>query len=130
MGLGKTLISISVIWAFIKSSKCKSLIVCPSSLCKNWQKEFLKFLGTKCRPLCVQSGDGPDSVKAIINTFSCGHLKGIAPALIISYEVRAIDVGGKLIYFFNCNFLVVINLDVSKVCCSTEHCEGVKFTGM
>eukprot|EP01035_Chromulina_nebulosa_P024952 gene24952-32512_t len=87
MGLGKTLISISVIWAFVRSGTCKSLIVCPSSLCKNWQKEFLKFLGTKCRPLCVQSGDGADTVKSIINTFSCGHMKGIAPALILSYEM-------------------------------------------
>ena len=88
MGLGKTLTTISVIWAFVRSCTCKCLIVCPSSLCKNWQKEILKWLGTRMHPICVQSSDGPEAVKSKINSFSCGHIKGIAPALIISYEVE------------------------------------------
>lgn len=88
MGLGKTLTAISIIWAFIKTGVCKCLIVCPSSLCRNWQKEILKWLGTKMTPLCLQSSDGVDSAKSILNTFRCGHSRGIAPALILSYEVK------------------------------------------
>jgi DNA repair and recombination RAD54-like protein len=87
MGLGKTLTSISVLWAFVRKGVCKGVVVCPSSLVANWQKEISKWLGTKMTPLCVKSSLGADAVKAIINTFACGHLSGIAPALIVSYEV-------------------------------------------
>lgn len=38
-GLGKTLTAISVLWAYLKGGKCKGLIICPSSLVENWEKE-------------------------------------------------------------------------------------------
>eukprot|EP01035_Chromulina_nebulosa_P019658 gene19658-25573_t len=47
MGLGKTLVAISVIWAYIGSirrfqvgASPKAIVVCPSSLINNWEKEY------------------------------------------------------------------------------------------
>lgn len=39
MGLGKTLTSIAVLWAYVKGRRGKGIIVCPSSLVDNWRKE-------------------------------------------------------------------------------------------
>jgi len=54
MGLGKTLQSISVIWTMLKqgpdSGKSiikRVLVLAPSSLVKNWQMEFEKWLGNE-----------------------------------------------------------------------------------
>ena len=56
MGLGKTLTSIAVLWAFARKEACKSLIVCPCSLLANWTKEIKLWLGIKMNPLVVTSG--------------------------------------------------------------------------
>jgi SNF2 family DNA or RNA helicase len=52
MGLGKTLQSIGVIWTLLKQGPYggkpvirRTLILAPSSLVKNWQSEFDKWLG-------------------------------------------------------------------------------------
>ena len=52
MGLGKTLQSIAVIWTLLKQGPTggkpvirRALILAPSSLVKNWQNEFEKWLG-------------------------------------------------------------------------------------
>ncbi len=52
MGLGKTLQAISVIWTMLKQGPNggrpvikRALILAPSSLVKNWQSEFEKWLG-------------------------------------------------------------------------------------
>jgi hypothetical protein len=39
LGLGKTLTAIAVLWAYLKGGKAKGLIICPSSLVENWEKE-------------------------------------------------------------------------------------------
>lgn len=84
MGLGKTLTTISVIWAYVKSNSSKSIVVCPTSLVDNWNNEFKKWLGTRINPLVIKaSGIDPNSV---INTFSISNIKKY-PVLIISYEV-------------------------------------------
>ena len=56
MGLGKTLTSIAVLWAFARKEACKSLIVCPCSLLANWTREIKLWLGIKMNPLVVTSG--------------------------------------------------------------------------
>ncbi|KYQ58212.1 DNA repair and recombination protein RAD54B [Trachymyrmex zeteki] len=51
MGLGKTLQCIALIWTMLKKGPYgkpimkRVLIVTPSSLCNNWEKEFIKWLG-------------------------------------------------------------------------------------
>ncbi len=52
MGLGKTLQSIAVIWTLLRQGPNggrpvikRALVLAPSSLVKNWQSEFEKWLG-------------------------------------------------------------------------------------
>jgi DNA repair and recombination protein RAD54B len=51
MGLGKTLQTITLLWTLLKQSFtgkpvcARAIIVCPSSLVKNWRSEFKKWLG-------------------------------------------------------------------------------------
>lgn len=58
MGLGKTLTAISVLWSFVRRGGCKGVIVCPSSLVDNWEKEIKKWLGVKLKALCVRTSAG------------------------------------------------------------------------
>lgn len=51
MGLGKTLQSITVLWTLLKQSQEKgvpavkrAIVVCPTSLVKNWEAEIDKWL--------------------------------------------------------------------------------------
>ena len=51
MGLGKTLQSITVLWTLLKQGKAKgqpavrrAIVVCPTSLVKNWEAEIEKWL--------------------------------------------------------------------------------------
>jgi len=52
MGLGKTLQCITLIWTLLKKGPrgkpilTRVLVITPSSLCKNWEKEFVKWLGS------------------------------------------------------------------------------------
>ena len=115
MGLGKTLTSIAVLWAFARKEACKSLIVCPCSLLANWTREIKLWLGIKMNPLVVTSGmpvsihplsfhpsinpsvdhmlflnylitsAGP-SAEVTINTFAISRISRY-PVLILSYEV-------------------------------------------
>jgi SNF2 family DNA or RNA helicase len=53
MGLGKTLQTIALLWTILKDSPLrgpatvirKAIVCVPSSLVKNWEREFLKWLG-------------------------------------------------------------------------------------
>jgi SNF2 family DNA or RNA helicase len=70
-------------WAYIRRDKSRCVVVCPSSLVNNWGKEFKKWLGVKCNPLCV--GAGIQACETI-KTFKSGHIS-MTPVLIISYEM-------------------------------------------
>lgn len=59
MGLGKTLQSIAVLWTLLKQGKTKgqpavrrAIVVCPTSLVKNWEAEIDKWLKV-CVCMCV-----------------------------------------------------------------------------
>jgi len=41
MGLGKSLTAIFVLWHYIQQGKYKGVIVCPSALIDNWEKEVI-----------------------------------------------------------------------------------------
>ncbi|CAA22254.2 DNA repair and recombination protein RAD54-like [Caenorhabditis elegans] len=92
MGLGKTLQCISLLWTLLRQSPdacptvSKSIIVCPSSLVKNWDKEIKKWLGTRLNAMPVDSGKR-EQIIACLNSFMAdSKMRCAIPVLIISYE--------------------------------------------
>ena len=64
----------------------KAIVVCPSSLVKNWYNEIFKWLGQKIAPLAMDGGSKADidrDLKGFMNTFG---RRPNNPVLIISYE--------------------------------------------
>ncbi|XP_076246911.1 DNA repair and recombination protein RAD54B isoform X2 [Calliopsis andreniformis] len=84
MGLGKTLQCITVIWTLLKKGPHGKpilkyvLIVTPSSLCNNWNKEFVRWLGShRIFPYVVNSKNNiKDFKKQVRNSI-----------MIISYDM-------------------------------------------
>ncbi|KAF7274356.1 hypothetical protein GWI33_012974 [Rhynchophorus ferrugineus] len=89
MGLGKTLQCITLLWTLIrqgpeaKPTINKGIIVCPSSLVKNWFNEINKWLGGRLPALMI---DGGSEVKKKLNQYMQGQGRMATPVLIISYE--------------------------------------------
>eukprot|EP00929_Paragymnodinium_shiwhaense_P001156 TRINITY_DN101384_c0_g1_i1.p1 TRINITY_DN101384_c0_g1~~TRINITY_DN101384_c0_g1_i1.p1 ORF type:complete len:995 (+),score=140.26 TRINITY_DN101384_c0_g1_i1:73-3057(+) len=87
MGLGKSLQALALLWASMSCPMSKPLckkacVVCPSSLCRNWEAECLKWLGShRVRPTVVQGGGTAVGTQRIIRDFV-----GSGRLLIISYE--------------------------------------------
>ena len=89
MGLGKTLQTIALIWTLIKQSPFgygksvinAALILAPSSLIKNWESEFKKWLGKERISIC-----GADSSASLLEYIKLPQ-QVRAPVLIISYEL-------------------------------------------
>lgn len=116
MGLGKTLQCIALLWTLLKQSPQgsakttiqKCVIVCPSSLVRNWANEFDKWLGKgTLTPLAVDGTGMGGKGGAKLNTGSMSTASGanngpvaaairqwaqasgraiVRPVLIISYE--------------------------------------------
>lgn len=91
MGLGKTLQTISLVWTLLKDGPegtpavKKAIVVTPSSLTKNWQAEFKKWLGTqRTKPIVLSSSDDQTQQKDDIREFAASSIR---PVLIISYEM-------------------------------------------
>jgi len=91
MGLGKTIQTIAVIWTMLKQSPLsktvpivrKCVVVCPSSLVFNWQKECKDWLGDqRLQTLAVLKGGKQAS--DTVDEFLLGAVK---PVLIISYDM-------------------------------------------
>lgn len=71
MGLGKTLQCIALIWTMLKKGPRgkpivrRALIIAPSSLCNNWDKEFSKWLGSyRVSPYIVDGKNKPKDFTA------------------------------------------------------------------
>ncbi|XP_047358651.1 DNA repair and recombination protein RAD54B-like isoform X2 [Vespa velutina] len=84
MGLGKTLQCITLIWTLLKKGPFgkpilkRVLIVTPSSLCNNWKKEFIHWLGShRIFPFVADSKNKPQNFKR----------QPRSQVLIISYEM-------------------------------------------
>ena len=84
MGLGKTLQCITIIWTLLKKGPYGHpilkyiLIVTPSSLCNNWNKEFKHWLGFhRISPYVVNAKNKPKDFKK--------HVRN--SVLIISYDM-------------------------------------------
>ncbi|CAH1988674.1 unnamed protein product [Acanthoscelides obtectus] len=89
MGLGKTLQCITLLWTLVrqgpegKSTIEKAIIVCPSSLVKNWNNELNKWLKGRLQAMIMDGGaDG----KKKLQQFMRGQGRTAIPVLIISYE--------------------------------------------
>ncbi|KAI8608219.1 SNF2 family N-terminal domain-containing protein [Chytriomyces sp. MP71] len=95
MGLGKTLQCITILWTLLRQSPEpgkatieKAIIVCPSSLVKNWSNEIKKWLGpNSINPLaCDNKGGREQSTKDIENFVAAKGRAITHPVVIISYE--------------------------------------------
>ncbi|ODQ79470.1 hypothetical protein BABINDRAFT_8400 [Babjeviella inositovora NRRL Y-12698] len=95
MGLGKTLQCIALLWTLIKQGPRgkrtidKCIIVCPSSLVRNWANEIVKWLGQGVlTPLAIdgKSTKPGDLSNALVQWASARGRNIVRPVLIISYE--------------------------------------------
>ncbi|KAJ3215405.1 DNA-dependent ATPase protein rad54 [Dinochytrium kinnereticum] len=95
MGLGKTLQCITLLWTLLRQSPEpgkptieKAIIVCPSSLVKNWANELVKWLGAdRIRPLSCDNKGSKEETTADLAQFVSAKGRAITnPVLIISYE--------------------------------------------
>jgi len=92
MGLGKSLQALCVVWVALsrpagRPLSKKAAVVCPASLCGNWEAEMRKWLGClRVRPTVVQGGCSAHDTEAALNHFlrSEGSVDG--RVLIISYD--------------------------------------------
>ena len=93
MGLGKTLQCVALIWTLVKQGPdCKPLcpttiVVSPSSLVKNWQNEFTKWLGNRMSSIAMDGGTKKE-IDRKLETFCSQQVTGRVhtPVLFISYE--------------------------------------------
>lgn len=95
MGLGKTLQCLALMWTLLKQSPRgkrtieKCIIVCPSSLVRNWANEITKWLGEGVlTPLAVdgKSTKAADLGQALQQWSTATGRNIVRPVLIISYE--------------------------------------------
>ncbi|CAG5131339.1 unnamed protein product, partial [Candidula unifasciata] len=92
MGLGKTLQCVALVWTLLRQSPnfcptvTKVIIVCPSSLVKNWQNEFNKWLSSKVTTLAIDSGSKSEIDRNISHFMQQQGRRTQFPVLIISYE--------------------------------------------
>ena len=92
MGLGKTLQCITLMWTLLRQSPdCRPLIdkvvvVCPSSLVKNWDNEINKWLPNKVNTLAMDGGKKEDIDKNLAGFMDTYGRRPANPILIISYE--------------------------------------------
>ncbi|EGV63284.1 DNA-dependent ATPase protein rad54 [Yamadazyma tenuis] len=95
MGLGKTLQCIALMWTLLKQSPrgrktiSKCIIVCPSSLVRNWANEIIKWLGEGVlTPLAIDGKSVKNSeIGDSLKQWSVASGRNVVrPVLIISYE--------------------------------------------
>lgn len=95
MGLGKTLQCIALMWTLLKQGPRgkktieKCIIVCPSSLVRNWANEIVKWLGEGVlTPLAVDGKSTKNSELGLaLQQWSVATGRNIVrPVLIVSYE--------------------------------------------
>ncbi|KAG5360539.1 DNA repair protein [Yarrowia sp. B02] len=101
MGLGKTLQCIALLWTLLKQSPQgkgtiqKGIVVCPSSLVRNWASEFVKWLGEGAVvPYAVDGSQKPGELAAGLRQWAEAEGRQVTrPVLIISYDTLRRQVG-------------------------------------
>lgn len=102
MGLGKTLQCLTLMWTLLKQGPRgrrtidKCIIVCPSSLVRNWANEIVKWLGEGVLTPLIADGKntkGSDLGPALYQWARASGRNIVRPVLIISYDTlrRNID---------------------------------------
>lgn len=92
MGLGKTLQCITLLWTLLRQSpECKPainkvIVVCPSSLVKNWYNEFGKWLGNRVHCYAVENAPKEEITRGLEQFMASQSARTGSPVLIISYE--------------------------------------------
>uniref|UniRef100_A0A183BMZ4 DNA repair and recombination protein RAD54-like n=1 Tax=Globodera pallida TaxID=36090 RepID=A0A183BMZ4_GLOPA len=92
MGLGKTLQCIALMWTLLRQSPQtqptinRCIIVCPSSLVKNWDKEIAKWLNGRVNSLPIDSGKREEIVRNLKQFIGQTGQRVATPVIIISYE--------------------------------------------
>ncbi|KAF4614527.1 hypothetical protein D9613_003125 [Agrocybe pediades] len=95
MGLGKTLQCIALLWTLLKQSPRagkptieKCVIVCPSSLVRNWANELVKWLGPDAiTPLAVDGKGTKGSLLEAVARWVAARGRNVTqPVMIVSYE--------------------------------------------
>ncbi|KAF7294844.1 SNF2 family domain-containing protein [Mycena indigotica] len=95
MGLGKTLQCIALLWTLLKQSPHsgkpsieKCIIVCPSSLVKNWANELVKWLGPDAISALAVDGKGTkrDMLEKVAMWVAARGRNVTQPVMIVSYE--------------------------------------------
>ncbi|KFM59190.1 DNA repair and recombination protein RAD54-like protein, partial [Stegodyphus mimosarum] len=114
MGLGKTLQCITLLWTCLKQGPEakgiieKAIIVAPSSLVKNWEREVSKWLGNRVGVLAMDGGTKEEIDKKLENfVFAIG--RNCTPILIISYET------------FRLHAMVLYKTEIGLVICDEGH---------
>jgi DNA repair and recombination RAD54-like protein len=111
VGLGKTLQSVALIYTLLKTGitangdpTCKRVIVvCPCSLVKNWENEFVKWLGPNVvKTLALAEADR----KTVEKNLDCFVKTKLFNVLICSYECLRAHVGRLKKYQDCCDLLV------------------------
>lgn len=92
MGLGKTLMTIAVISAWHRTHRSHShIVVCPSSLVRNWDQEFDKWLGKASQPkrMVIRTGgaEGLQRIRAFAGNQSQKRTNRVGQVLIVSYDL-------------------------------------------
>lgn len=115
MGLGKTLQCIALMWTLLKQSPVagqseikKCIIVCPSSLVRNWANELVKWLGPgTVTPLALDGKLSKEELHTALKAWKDATGRGVVrPALIVSYETLRMNVealGGSEIGLLLCD---------------------------
>ncbi len=95
MGLGKTLQCIALMWTLLRQSPIankstidKCIIVCPSSLVRNWANELVKWLGTAApRTFALDGKLGRKEVEQAVKRWCDASGRAVTtPVMIVSYE--------------------------------------------
>lgn len=128
MGLGKTLQCITLIWTLLRQGPdctptiSKAVIVCPSSLVKNWYKEFEKWLGYRINCFAVDNQSKEGTTKLLEQFMANKQLRSGTPVMIISYETFR-------------NYATIMNSsEVGMVLCDEGHrlknCENLTYQSL
>jgi len=111
MGLGKTLQSVTLIWTMLRTgitankqpTAKRIIVICPCSLVKNWDNEFVKWLGPgTVKTLALAESDR----KTVEINIDCFVKTKMFNVLIASYETIRTHVG-RLIKYKDCCDLMV-----------------------
>lgn len=121
MGLGKTLQSVALIYTLLKTGITVSgevtakrvIVVCPCSLVKNWENEFVKWLGPGTVKALALADLDRKTVEKNIDLFVKTKMFNI---LIASYECIRTHAGRLNKHAHACDLLVCDEAHRLKVC--------------